>query len=260
MKNIIKKEKLLFSKETQFNNISVVRRGDVVTLWSGSNKQTEIIDRGDRDFTPNLEYSRSSFLSLGFHPDPRSILVLGLGGGAIPTLLHRILAEAVIDVVEIDSEIPAIAREYFYFSMSERLRLYVDDAFYFLRDAKKQYDIVIMDAYIGNQLPETVDSMAFIAEARRAMAPRGVFVANLMSANQSLFKAMLARIEKLFENIRLLPCIISTNTLVFASRKPVLKSEILERMHKLAPVFPFEIKYSRMVSRLESYTGSDQAL
>ena len=257
MKHIIKKETLLLSKDTGFNTVSVLRRGETVTLWSGSNKQTEIIVNGDRDFTPNLEYSRNSFLALGFHPEPRSILVLGLGGGAIPTLLHRILAEVVIDVVDIDPEMVAIAREYFHFSQSERLRVFIDDAFYFLRDTQTQYDIVIMDAYIGNQLPETVDTMAFIAEARRVMTPRGVFVANLMSAHQTLFKAMLERIEKIFEHIRLLPGIISTNTLVFATRKPVPKSEILERMRNLVQAFPFELKYSRMVSRLENYSGSD---
>ncbi|RPI71658.1 MAG: hypothetical protein EHM45_23255, partial [Desulfobacteraceae bacterium] len=115
MKSIFKKERVLLNKETKFNKISVVELGNIVTLWSGSNKQTEIINNGAGGFVPSLEYSRSNFLALAFHPDPRAVLVLGLGGGAIPTMLHAILAEAVIDVVEIDPEMYGIAREYFHF-------------------------------------------------------------------------------------------------------------------------------------------------
>ena len=133
--SIFKKKEILFQKQTRFNNLTVIRKRNIITLWSGGNKQTEI--DVDNPLCTRLEYSRNFFLSLAFQPDPRSILALGLGGGAIPSLLHSILEKSIIDVVEIDPEMPAIARKYFCFSISERLRLFIDDAYFFIRDTKK---------------------------------------------------------------------------------------------------------------------------
>lgn len=248
--SFFKKDEIIFRGQTQFNNITIVREGNVVTLWSGSNKQSEI--DADNPLSTRLEYSRNFFLSLAFPPDPGSILVLGLGGGAIPSLLHSILEKSVIDVVEIDPEMAVIAREYFCFSISERLRLYINDAFFFIRDTEKSYDIVLMDAYIENQIPETVNSMAFFAETARALTPGGVFVANLMTVDREHFENVLERIRRHFRDIWLLPGVTSTNTLVFASMEKVLKSEIKKRAKKIAKKIPFNLKISTLMDRLEN--------
>jgi len=247
--SILKKNVFVFQKQTSFNNLTVIRKGNIINLWSGANKQTEIAV-GNPPCT-RLEYSQNFFLSLAFHPDPGSILVLGLGGGAIPTLLHSILEKAVIDVVEIDPEMPAIAKKYFYFSISERLRLFIDDAFFYIRDTDKKYDIVLMDAYIENQMPETVDSTAFFAETARVLAPNGIFVANLMTVNREHFENILERMSGIFKDIRILPGMVSTNSLVFAARDKILKPEIQKKTKTLIKKIPFELNIHKLVGRLE---------
>jgi spermidine synthase len=251
--NILKKKEIVFRKQTRFNDLTIIRKKNIITLWSGDNKQTEIDAKNP--LCTRLEYSRNFFLSLAFHPDPGSILVLGLGGGAIPSLLHSILEKSIIDVVEIDPEMPAIAREYFYFSISERLRLFIDDAFFFIRDSKKNYDIVLMDAYIENQIPETVDSTAFFVETARALAPGGIFVANLMTVNIEHFENRLERMSGVFKDIWVLPGEISTNTLVFASRDKIVKPEIQKKTKTLIKKIPFDLKIHKLVDRLENIKG-----
>ena len=251
--NILKKKEILLQKQTRFNDLTVIRKRNIITLWSGGNKQTEI--HVNNPLCTRLEYSRNFFLSLAFHPDPGSILVLGLGGGAIPSLLHSILEKSIIDVVEIDPEMPAIAREYFYFSISERLRLFIDDAFFFIRDSKKNYDIILMDAYIENQIPETVDSTAFFVETARVLAPGGIFVANLMTANKEHFENRLERMSGIFKDIWLLPGEISTNTLVFASRDKILKPGIQEKTKTLIKKIPFDLQIHKLLAQLENVKG-----
>jgi spermidine synthase len=250
---IFKKDEIVFRKQTRFNNLTVIRRGNIITLWSGRNKQTEI--DADNPLCTRLEYSRNFFLSLAFHPAPASILVLGLGGGAIPFLLHSILEKAVIDVVEIDPEMPAIAKKYFYFPISERLRLFIDDAFFFVRDTKKNYDIVLMDAYIENKIPETVDNTAFFAETARVLAPNGIFVANLMTVNKEHFENIIERMSGIFKDIWLLPGITSTNSLIFAARDKILKPEIQKKTKTLIKKIPFDLKIHKLVDRLEHVKG-----
>jgi spermidine synthase len=251
--SILKKNEIVFRKQTSFNNLTVIRKGNIITLWSGANKQTEI--DADNPLCTRLEYSQNFFLSLVFHPDPGSILLLGLGGGAIPTLLHSILEKAVIDVVEIDPEMPAIAKKYFNFSISERLRLFIDDAFFYIRDTNKNYDIVLMDAYIENQVPETVDSTAFFAETARVLAPNGIFVANLMTVHKEYFENIIERMSGIFKDIRMLPGITSTNSLVFASRDRILNAKMQKKTKTLMKKIPFELKIHKLLGRLVHIKG-----
>ncbi|UCH92195.1 MAG: fused MFS/spermidine synthase [Candidatus Aminicenantes bacterium] len=252
--SIFERKKILFKKTTKFNHIKVIRKGNIITLWCDDKKQTEI--QLDNPLHTCLEYSQNCLLALAFHPDPRSILVLGLGGGAVPSILHHILEKAIIDVVEIDPEMHTVAKKYFHFSLSERLRLFINDAFFFIRDTNNNYDIVIMDAYIGNQLPQSVDNMAFLVEAARILNPKGLFVANLMTADEKHFKNMIKRISKIFKNIWLLPGVRSTNTLVFAARENILPSEIQKRAEWLYQKIPFESRNHTIMNQLEDETIS----
>jgi spermidine synthase len=248
--SIFKKKGFVFHKQTRFNNLTVICKRNIITLWSGNNKQTEI--DADNPLCTRLEYSRNFFLSLAFHPDPGSILVLGLGGGAIPSLLHSILEKSIIDVVEIDPEMTVIAKKYFSFPISERLRLFIDDAFFFVRDTKKIYDIVLMDAYIENQIPETVDSTSFFAETARVLKPNGIFVANLMTVNKEQFENIIGKISVIFKDIWLLPGMTSTNSLIFAARDKILKSKIQKKAKILIKKIPFDLKIHKLLDQLEN--------
>jgi spermidine synthase len=242
-------------KQTKFNNLTVVRKGNIITLWSGNNKQTEI--EADNPLSTRLEYSRHFFLSLAFQSAPTTILILGLGGGAIPSLLHSILEESIIDVVEIDPEMPDIAKKYFNFSISERLRLFINDAFYFIRDNNKNYDIIFMDTYIENKLPRTVNSTEFLSKAARSLAPGGVFVANLMTINNSHFQNTLERMQGIFKSIWLLPGVISTNSLTFATNNNISMLEIQQKAKLLKKRIPFDLKIFELIGHLKQTQHSD---
>ena len=54
-----------------------------------------------------MNYPQMMLGALFVNPAPRSVLIIGLGGGTIPRALRELLPEARIDVVEID---PAVVR------------------------------------------------------------------------------------------------------------------------------------------------------
>lgn len=242
-------ETVLLRKRTAFNQLTVTQTGDTVTLWSGASRQTKIEE--GVIIQPCLEYSQNAFLSLAFCREPRDVLILGLGGGAIPSLFHALLEDACIDVVEVDPEIPSIASRYFMLPESSRLRVFIKDALIFLLETQKQYDIIIMDTYYGNRLPDTVDNTIFTQEVARVLKSGGVFVSNLMTGQQTDYKGRLKRIKGIFRQVRQLPGERSKNTLVFAGDRKIPKRDLLENAMALAIKFPFHLDMLTLLKRLK---------
>lgn len=75
-------------------------------------------------------------------PNAKNILVLGLGGGIIPTWLDA-NTKCSIDVVEKIPELEYISHEYF--GMPKTVNIILDDGFKFVETTKKKYDIIITD-------------------------------------------------------------------------------------------------------------------
>lgn len=68
------------------------------------------------------------------NPGLKSILVLGLGGGALCSYLHQVYPQFKVDGVEIDPTMVDLARKYFGFKPNENLRPHIADGLSFVRD------------------------------------------------------------------------------------------------------------------------------
>ena len=134
-----------------------------------------------------FSYTRMMMAALLLEPAPRTVLMAGLGGGTLPTALAELLPEATIDVVEIDAAVVEAAREFFGFAASDRLRVHVSDARVYVKRAllrEQRYDLVLLDAYGGDYIPEHLTTREFLAEARALLAADGVLAANTFSASR----------------------------------------------------------------------------
>ena len=125
-------------------------------------------------------YARLMLAGLALVPEPRRILVVGLGGGALPVYLHRHFAGASIEVVEIDPAVVAVAREYFGYREDARMQTHIGDARGFMRGAPSgYYDMVMLDAFGSERVPEHLTTLEFLTDVRRVLAPEGVVASNL---------------------------------------------------------------------------------
>ena len=154
------------------------------------------VHRGDRNQTcmmmddRNLlvfDYTRMSFAGLLLKPDPQRILIIGLGGGSIPMTFSDLLPDAQIDVVEIDEAVVKVAREFFFFSETDNMKVTVDDGRPFIKRAgirNQSYDYIILDAFSGDYIPEHMLTLEFLEEVKRIMSPDGVLIANTFSTSR----------------------------------------------------------------------------
>ncbi len=132
-------------------------------------------------------YTRMMMSALLIEPEPATVLIAGLGGGTLPTALHDLLPEARIDTVEIDPAVVAAAREFFDFSTSDRLAVHVRDARVFVKRAAAEpvrYDLVMLDAFGGDYIPEHLMTREFLDEVRAIMAEGGVLAANTFATSR----------------------------------------------------------------------------
>lgn len=128
-----------------------------------------------------FEYTRMMTSALFVKPDPSSILIIGLGGGTLPTALHQILPQATIDTVEIDPAVVKVAQRYFGYQIGPRQRVHVEDGREFIERAGREgrrYDMVMLDAFDVDYIPAHLLTVEFLEQARDILTEDGVLVAN----------------------------------------------------------------------------------
>ena len=134
-----------------------------------------------------MNYPQMMLAALFVQPEPRSVLIIGLGGGTIPRALTQLIPQAEIDVVEIDPAVVRVAKKYFHFAESPKVRSFAQDGRVFVKRAlreRRNYDLVMLDAFDHEYIPEHLLTREFIQEARRLLSPRGVLVANTFSSSR----------------------------------------------------------------------------
>jgi spermidine synthase len=154
----------------------------VMRFGSPAGSEQSAIERGNPRALP-LEYTRYALLGLAHANQgrPRRMLMVGLGGGTLTTLVHRALPEMIIDAVEIDPVVVAAARAQFGLREDARYRVHVADAAAWMTAARGEetYDYILLDAYAGEEIPAALGTPAFFRAVARRLAPGGVVAINV---------------------------------------------------------------------------------
>ncbi len=118
---------------------------------------------------------------------PGRVLIVGLGGGTLPTALAEILPAAQIDVVEIDPAVTRVAKQFFGFREGPKMRVIEMDGRVYIKRAMREgtkYDAVMLDAFDHEYIPEHLLTREFLTEAKSLLTPQGVLVANTFSSSK----------------------------------------------------------------------------
>lgn len=131
-----------------------------------------------------FEYASMMLASLYLDPSPKRILIIGLGGGTLPEALQEMLPDATIHTVEIDPAVESIAEEYFDFTPGPNTESFISDGRVFVKRAGlrgEQYDLIMLDAFEADYIPEHMLTREFLEEVKTIMTPYGVLAANTFS-------------------------------------------------------------------------------
>jgi spermidine synthase len=128
------------------------------------------------------DYTRAMVAALAFVAEPRRILVVGVGGGAIPMFLREVLPQVHVDAVELHPEVLDVARRYFGFHEDSAVHAHVADARRFMDTPGPPYDAILLDAYGARGIPAPLATRDFLRAARARLSPGGVVVGNVLRA------------------------------------------------------------------------------
>lgn len=174
-------------------------------------------------FALDLEYTRTMMAFLMFHPEPTQIAMIGLGGGSLAKFCHRHLPSTRIQVVEINPHVIALRDEFHVPPDGDRFRVILGDGADFVRYRATRCDVLMVDGFDVDGLPERLCSQRFYDDAWEMLQPGGMLVANLHFGHVE-HDAQIARIRRSFQEAVLVVVDADCgNSIVFACKGPALQ-------------------------------------
>jgi spermidine synthase len=163
-----------------------------------------------------FEYTRNMMGFLLHNPCPRSIAMIGLGGGSLAKFCHRCLPQADITVIEINPHVTALRNNFAVPPDDHRFTVRLADAATFLRETDEKFDVLLADGFDIDGLPPALSSPQFYDDCYNALNPSGMFVANLHGC-KPLYEVIVDRIRAAFDdNLLMVNDPGATNRLAFA--------------------------------------------
>lgn len=214
---------VVFQEESAWGEVRVEERRDGVRelyLGTGRGRQTAM----DPAHPERLElpYTEVMLAALAPLPDTGRVLFVGLGGGALPAWTRDALPGARIDVVEINPVVVKAARQWFGFREDSLMTLHVADGRDFIEGAPASaWDVVVLDAFSGAEVPRALTTREFLAQVRRVVRPGGLAAANLHTS-APVYRDMLATWDVAFPRVALLPVPTRRQVVLVAAEDPEL--------------------------------------
>jgi spermidine synthase len=126
-------------------------------------------------------YIQAMILALLFRPQPRRVLLLGLGGGSLARAIHGLLPGCRLQAVERRAAVVRVARDYFLLPPDVEVEEEVASAF--LAQAEPGCDLIFADLYHAGGMDDEQTGDSLLQDASRILAGRGLLVLNLWGSD-----------------------------------------------------------------------------
>ncbi len=178
--------------------------------------------RVDEPDALDVEYTRTMMGFLLFNAVPRSIAMIGLGGGSLAKFCHRHLPGAHTTAVEINPHVIALRDEFCVPPDGERFQVIEGDGAEFLARTEQRFDVLMVDGFDDAGMPDRLATQAFYDHCHQALTPDGLLVVNLHDQHPQL-EVFIGRIERSF-GAHVLKVAVKRegNSVVFASRRALV--------------------------------------
>lgn len=166
----------LAERKSRFGAITILKRkatGSVLYV-QGDSFQSE----ADHNGISLVAYIHAIF-GLVQQAGAKRVLMIGCGGGTLATMLASAGCE--LTVVDIDPHAFQLAR--IYFRLPAHIVCRVADGSQYLMTEQGSFDAVVLDAFMGGEMPEHLTSALFFTLVRRRLNPSGSLFVNVHVEN-----------------------------------------------------------------------------
>jgi spermidine synthase len=190
------------SFDTIYNSLTVQRTGTIVELRARSRAgvfRESAVDLAD-PLTQQVPYTKTLFSGLIFQPQPKKVLMVGLGGAGFHRLFAVAYPETTLQTVELDPKVVELTKERLYFKPTDKTPVATQDGRIYIKRTTEKWDWIILDAYRGGYVPPHLKTKEFYQECAAKLADNGVLLTNL-HATTALFYADLKTLAEVFPQI-----------------------------------------------------------
>jgi spermidine synthase len=199
-------QKVLYQKDSPYNRVVVTEddQGMRTLLFGNQGVPQSVVKVWELDHL-QLPYARAMVSGLALCPEPKRVLIVGLGGGAIPSFLHKHYPQTRIDAVDIDPVVVEAAKEFFGFREDATLKAYAQDGRQFIEERPNAYDVIFLDAFGSESIPYHLATREFLAAVRRAITAKGVVLADVWGPDSNpLYNSMVRTYQEVFDELYIL--------------------------------------------------------
>ena len=211
-------QKVIFQKQSPYNTVVVTEddQGMRTLLFGSEGVRQSVVKVGDPDHL-ELPYAKAMLSGLALCPEPKRVLVVGLGGGTIPSFLHKHYPQTWIDAIDIDPVVVEVAKQFFGFSEDVTLKAHVRDGRQFIEERLNAYDVIFLDAFGSENIPYHLATREFLEAVRRSITVQGVVLADVWSRGLNpLYDSMVRTYQEVFDELYILDVRDSGNKILIA--------------------------------------------
>jgi spermidine synthase len=254
----------LHEERSIYRNIFVTevdgRRCLLFNAVRGERNQTCMNTRNPKEFV--FHYARMTMAGLLVNPDPKNILIAGLGGGTLPIALHELYPDATIEVIEIDQAVVNVAHQFFGYQENDKVITHVADARVFIKRAGlagRKFDFIVLDAFTGEYIPEHMLTQEFLEEVKEVLTPDGVVIANTFSTS-NLYAHESETYRAIFGDFFNLKMSGTGNRVIIAQQQALPPQGVLQQNARPLndPLRPYGVDIMEFPSRMSTRPDWDQ--
>ena len=260
----IAQAKVIHQERSLYRNILVEDTGDLRCLKfnvkSSKTQQSCFLKSNPQQLVFN--YTKLLMASLLLNPEPKRILIVGLGGGTMSNTLTELYPNSQIDNIEIDPAVVNVARDYFGFVENKNIATYIQDGRIFIKRAllkKQSYDWIILDAFNGDYIPEHLLTQEFLQEAKDLLSENGILSANTFSLSE-LYAHESATYKAVFGDFYQVRNKANSNRIIIVNKQgftnKLVDTRNIEQLASKLSVYDVDIKslYNNMVNTSDTQT------
>lgn len=198
---------VLFEAETPYSSLVVTEKDNFRTMYIDGAVHSSMNVKEPNKLV--LAYTKSFHLANLINPKIDQALFIGGGGFSGPKSFFYNYEQMKIDVSEIDPVVIDIAKKYFFVPDNKRLTVINEDSRVHLTKTENQYDVIILDAYKGYNIPFHLMTEEFYQLLDEKLSSNGIVISNFIGSiegeNSSLFQSTYKTMSKVFPKVYVFP-------------------------------------------------------
>ncbi|MFC1764398.1 spermidine synthase [Planctomycetota bacterium] len=219
-------DKVVFEVTSPYHHIKVADYDRKRILHFDASTQSRM--SLDNPLEGHFEYTEYFHMPWLWNDKIENVLMIGLGGSSIQRAYQAYYPDVNVTTVELDPKVVEVAKNYFHFQETEKMKVIVGDGRMHLRRTDLTYDVIILDAYTANRygsyIPYTLATKEFFALAREHLSENGVLAYNVIGVvsqrKKNLVGSIYRTLKDCFPQVVLFPAVSSYNVVIIATRSP----------------------------------------